>query len=127
MSTRDAQPWQPLAARLRPASLDEYVGQTHLLARGRTVRFRSSAQRTPRVHQFPDQCIAHRRGEIGVRLAPQAPAHDQVSAIRCRELRHAVVAVRRGDAPSVGSAQCGDGVCAATCFTEREGVRDEDR
>ncbi|PRD39705.1 UNVERIFIED_CONTAM: rarA [Trichonephila clavipes] len=38
MSTRDAQPWQPLAARLRPASLDEYVGQTHLLARGRPLR-----------------------------------------------------------------------------------------
>ncbi|QIJ01020.1 AAA family ATPase [Stutzerimonas balearica] len=29
---------QPLAARLRPASLDEYVGQAHLLARGRPLR-----------------------------------------------------------------------------------------
>jgi len=32
------QPYQPLAARLRPTSLDEYVGQTHLLARGRPLR-----------------------------------------------------------------------------------------
>ncbi len=31
-------PWQPLAARLRPSSLDEYVGQQHLLARGRPLR-----------------------------------------------------------------------------------------
>ncbi|GAB3378787.1 replication-associated recombination protein A [Azotobacter armeniacus] len=29
---------QPLAARLRPASLDEYVGQEHLLARGKPLR-----------------------------------------------------------------------------------------
>ncbi len=32
------QPYQPLAARLRPSSLAEYVGQTHLLARGRPLR-----------------------------------------------------------------------------------------
>ncbi|TKD36449.1 replication-associated recombination protein A [Azotobacter chroococcum] len=31
-------PAQPLAARLRPASLDEYVGQEHLLARGKPLR-----------------------------------------------------------------------------------------
>lgn len=29
---------EPLAARLRPASLDEYVGQEHLLARGKPLR-----------------------------------------------------------------------------------------
>ncbi|MCY1405419.1 Replication-associated recombination protein A [compost metagenome] len=29
---------QPLAARLRPANLDEYVGQEHLLARGKPLR-----------------------------------------------------------------------------------------
>ena len=29
---------QPLAARLRPATLDEYVGQTHLLAPGKVLR-----------------------------------------------------------------------------------------
>src|SRR3989338_11204250 len=29
---------QPLAARLRAASLDEYVGQEHLLARGKPLR-----------------------------------------------------------------------------------------
>ncbi len=29
---------QPLAARLRPSSLDEYVGQEHLLARGKPLR-----------------------------------------------------------------------------------------
>ena len=29
---------QPLAARLRPANLDEYVGQQHLLARGKPLR-----------------------------------------------------------------------------------------
>ncbi len=32
------QPYQPLAARLRPSSLAEYIGQTHLLARGRPLR-----------------------------------------------------------------------------------------
>lgn len=31
-------PAQPLAARLRPVSLDEYVGQEHLLARGKPLR-----------------------------------------------------------------------------------------
>ncbi|AZD61737.1 Holliday junction DNA helicase [Pseudomonas chlororaphis subsp. aurantiaca] len=29
---------QPLAARLRPANLDEYVGQEHVLARGKPLR-----------------------------------------------------------------------------------------
>ncbi len=29
---------QPLAARMRPATLDEYVGQSHLLAPGRLLR-----------------------------------------------------------------------------------------
>ncbi|MBP8203767.1 MAG: recombination factor protein RarA, partial [Pseudomonas sp.] len=29
---------QPLAARLRAATLDEYVGQEHLLARGKPLR-----------------------------------------------------------------------------------------
>ena len=29
---------QPLAARLRPQTLDEYVGQTHLLGRGKVLR-----------------------------------------------------------------------------------------
>ncbi len=30
--------YQPLAARLRPASLDEFVGQTHLLGPGKPLR-----------------------------------------------------------------------------------------
>ena len=30
--------YQPLAARLRPATLDEYVGQTHLLGPGKVLR-----------------------------------------------------------------------------------------
>ena len=29
---------QPLAARLRPKTLDEYVGQTHLLGKGKVLR-----------------------------------------------------------------------------------------
>ena len=29
---------QPLASRLRPQSLDEYVGQQHLLGRGKVLR-----------------------------------------------------------------------------------------
>ncbi len=29
---------QPLAARLRPQSLDEYAGQTHLLGKGKVLR-----------------------------------------------------------------------------------------
>ena len=29
---------QPLAARLRPRNLDEYVGQTHLLGPGKVLR-----------------------------------------------------------------------------------------
>jgi putative ATPase len=31
-------PFQPLAARLRPASLDEFVGQTHLLGPHKPLR-----------------------------------------------------------------------------------------
>ncbi len=31
-------PYQPLAARMRPASLDEYVGQQHILAPGKPLR-----------------------------------------------------------------------------------------
>src|SRR5690606_41800266 len=31
-------PHQPLAARMRPASLDEYAGQQHLLGPGRPLR-----------------------------------------------------------------------------------------
>lgn len=29
---------QPLAARLRPKTLEEYVGQTHLLGKGKVLR-----------------------------------------------------------------------------------------
>jgi putative ATPase len=35
---QDPSPYQPLAARLRPFSLDDYVGQSHLLARGKPLR-----------------------------------------------------------------------------------------
>ena len=35
---RDDTPWQPLAARLRPSTLEDYVGQQHLLARGKPLR-----------------------------------------------------------------------------------------
>ncbi|WP_025732684.1 replication-associated recombination protein A [Carnimonas nigrificans] len=34
----DAPPGQPLAARLRPSSLDQYIGQTHLLGEGKPLR-----------------------------------------------------------------------------------------
>src|SRR5690349_8129938 len=34
----DNQAYQPLAARLRPASLDEFIGQTHLLGQGKPLR-----------------------------------------------------------------------------------------
>ena len=34
----DNQPWQPLAARLRPVNLDEYVGQDHLFGKGKPLR-----------------------------------------------------------------------------------------
>ncbi len=34
----DDQQWQPLAARLRPVSLDEYVGQDHLFGKGKPLR-----------------------------------------------------------------------------------------
>ena len=30
--------WRPLADRMRPASLDEFVGQSHLLAPGKPLR-----------------------------------------------------------------------------------------
>lgn len=33
-----SQPYQPLAARMRPRSLDEYIGQEHLLGRGKPLR-----------------------------------------------------------------------------------------
>jgi putative ATPase len=35
---QEPSPYQPLAARLRPLSLDDYVGQTHLLAPGKPLR-----------------------------------------------------------------------------------------
>ncbi|MCD8118486.1 MAG: replication-associated recombination protein A [Lachnospiraceae bacterium] len=38
MSLFDREVPQPLAARLRPETLDEYVGQTHLLGRGKVLR-----------------------------------------------------------------------------------------
>ena len=34
----DEQQWQPLAARLRPVNLDEYVGQDHLFGKGKPLR-----------------------------------------------------------------------------------------
>lgn len=33
-----SQPYQPLAARMRPRQLDEYIGQEHLLGRGKALR-----------------------------------------------------------------------------------------
>ncbi len=38
MSLFDREVPQPLAARLRPQSLDEYVGQTHLIGKGKVLR-----------------------------------------------------------------------------------------
>jgi len=34
----DEQPYQPLAARMRPQTLDEYAGQEHILGRGKALR-----------------------------------------------------------------------------------------
>lgn len=34
----DQSPYQPLAARMRPQSLEEYIGQSHILARGKPLR-----------------------------------------------------------------------------------------
>ena len=42
-----AQPWLPLAARMRPRSLDEILGQDHLLAPGRALRRALEADRVP--------------------------------------------------------------------------------
>jgi putative ATPase len=44
-STPDA--WQPLAARLRPRTLDEYAGQRHLIAPGAPLRAMLDADRLP--------------------------------------------------------------------------------
>ena len=41
--------WQPLAARLRPTSLDNYIGQQHLLGEGQTLRTMIS---TGRLHSM---------------------------------------------------------------------------
>ena len=38
MPTPATDPYRPLADRLRPQNLDEYVGQEHLLARGKPLR-----------------------------------------------------------------------------------------
>jgi len=38
MSMFDSDIPQPLAARLRPQTLDEYEGQTHLLGKGKVLR-----------------------------------------------------------------------------------------
>jgi putative ATPase len=39
--------WQPLAARLRPRTLDEYVGQKHLVGKGAPLRAMLEADRVP--------------------------------------------------------------------------------
>lgn len=38
MTLFDREQPQPLAARLRPQSLEEYAGQTHLLGKGKVLR-----------------------------------------------------------------------------------------
>jgi putative ATPase len=38
MSLFESQGYQPLASRMRPRSLDQYIGQTHLLASGKPLR-----------------------------------------------------------------------------------------
>ena len=38
MTARDFQEYSPLAARMRPRSLDEFVGQAHIAAPGRLLR-----------------------------------------------------------------------------------------
>ncbi len=38
LSSREAGGWRPLADRMRPGSLDEFVGQSHLLAPGKPLR-----------------------------------------------------------------------------------------
>ncbi len=35
---KEASRWEPLAARMRPRNLDEYLGQEHILARGKPLR-----------------------------------------------------------------------------------------
>src|SRR5512144_703407 len=38
LSAHGASAWRPLADRMRPASLDDFVGQSHLLAAGKPLR-----------------------------------------------------------------------------------------
>src|ERR1043166_139280 len=44
-ATGDASRNQPLAARMRPRNLDEYVGQTHILGAGQLLRRAIEADR----------------------------------------------------------------------------------
>ena len=37
VKSRSAQPYQPLADRMRPQSLDDYVGQDHIIGSGRSL------------------------------------------------------------------------------------------
>ena len=51
---------RPLAERMRPRSLDEFVGQEHILAPGKPLRVQIERDDIGEDHRCDDECRVHR-------------------------------------------------------------------
>ena len=81
----------PLAARMRPESLDEYVGQTHVLAPGKLLRRAIEADRIQSLIFFGPPGVG--KTSLAMLIARQTKQHfEKLSAVESNvaEMRRAL-------------------------------------
>ena len=105
---------QPLAARMRPATLDEFVGQQHFLGEGKLLRRLLAADRLGSVIFYGPPGTG--KTTLARLLAGESRSHfRQLSAVDQRR-EGAARGARRGPRPALGRAASGR-CCSSTRST----------
>ena len=95
---------QPLAARMRPKDLDEYVGQEHLVGKGRVLRRRG---RGTAAFDDPLGAAGHRQDDARRGSSPRARSRTFVAVSRRVGRRRRPAQGRRGSARAAAGARGG--------------------